>query len=175
VTPSETQTFSPTVTLTPTFNLSDTVTNTPSITPTFSVTKTLTVTKTVTKVPTITQTRTAVPTRTATATPTIDLSAVPTAGFVNADGVLRGNLGISMGAVKKGEDLCLGFAGKPDKTDVELYNFGGERVVISDLSGSRQCIQTGSLAPGVYFLRMKITLADGRTQDRWQRVAILPQ
>lgn len=168
-----TSTRTPTPTFSNTPNLSDTVTATRTIS------ATLTVTKTATRVSTLTATRTFQPTRTATATNTA--TTVPTAGpntvpaYLNADGVLGGNLGISMGAVKKGEDLCLGFAGRPDKTDIELYNFGGERVVISDLSGSRQCIQTGSLAPGVYFLRMKITLADGRTQDRWQRVAILPQ
>ena len=171
VTPSSTPSETPTLSSTPTFNLSDTATSTKT------VSATLTVTKTVTNVPTLTATRTIPPTRTVTVTNTPNLSAVPTStavGFTTADGVLGSNLGISMGAVRRGEDLVIGFAGTPDSTGIEIYNFNGERISTAALSGSRQAVQTGSFAPGIYLLKMNIKLLDGRTQERWQKIAILP-
>jgi hypothetical protein len=147
-TPSHSPTPSPTFTASPTATLS------------FTSSPTYTTTPTTTPTPTITPTWTESPTSTVspTALPTV---AAPSQQF------------LAPNPAHVGDSVCLGFGGETVTTHWDLYNFIGERV--GTLAAPAQvwpCYDTGSLAPGMYFVMVDATKPDGSVQKVQQRLAV---
>jgi hypothetical protein len=75
--------------------------------------------------------------------------------------------------VRHGQPLCLFFAATPISSDWEIYALNGERVASLHFRGeSQQCWEV-SVAPGIYFARLRVQTQAG-SEDHWQKIAVLP-
>jgi tripartite motif-containing protein 71 len=191
-TPSSTPSFTVTLTGSPSFTATPSRTATPTSTSTPSATQTLTATRTATPSATWTATPTATPSATATATPTSSFTQSPTVTpsftisptfspspthsvtprFMSSSG---------LGAVvawpvpaRPGQSLCLAFERQPSSAEWEAYNAAGERVATASTIGESHCWQSPTLAPGVYFLRLKVGFADGSSTEKTQKLVFVP-
>jgi hypothetical protein len=75
----------------------------------------------------------------------------------------------------RNEALCLYADGAPSSSTWNIYDVAGERVASLGFgSQAGGCWNSGSLAPGVYFIRLHFMMMDGATENRWQKIAVIP-
>jgi hypothetical protein len=141
--------------------------------PTITVTSTVTLSRTITVSATITPTLTVTEVSTSTPTPTITLTATVTATpAYAASGLGRAVLGPV--PAKAGEPLCLWHDGPPAASVVKLYNLLGQKVAEASFGGEyRNCLNTGGLAPGVYFAVIETIHPGGGITTVRQKVALV--
>jgi len=194
LTQSATITSTPTVTATPsissTLTVSATTTPTPTITATASISATKTHSATVTTTPTVTVT----PTKTVTFTqsPTVTVSPTPSIAFTSTitltptitDTPTRTptqNLSNGQGVVlapvpaKKGENICLYPDTPISSSRWGIYTVMGVSVAnLSFATPNGHCWDTSGYAPGLYFIKLKLTYSDGREAQAWKKVMVTP-
>jgi hypothetical protein len=74
---------------------------------------------------------------------------------------------------KKGDPVCMYFDSAPRTTEWLVLNTRGERVASLQFSSEvQQCWATQGVAPGIYFVRVKVNGLDGRQSTLVQKLAI---
>ena len=76
---------------------------------------------------------------------------------------------------QRGQKVCLYFTQVPASSEMAVYNVAGERigqVTVNDLNG--HCWDTSNAAPGIYFIKIDITYADGTKETIWRKAVIIP-
>ncbi len=79
--------------------------------------------------------------------------------------------------VKAGQPVCMYFNNTPSSAKWTVYNTAGEVVAVLNFSGpAKQCWDTGAakLAPGLYWIEIKVVNADSSMYTEWKRIAIQP-
>lgn len=177
-TPSPSWTASPTDSITPTATPSRTATETPTASPTATVSVTVSPTPSSTASASVTATISPsatvcpTPTRTFSPAPTVTASPGAAPAFASTD---LGKPVLGPVPLRAGEPLCLYFDAAPFSSACRVYNQAGQRVADADFGGKIDpCLATGRLAPGLYFVRVDVSYADGSKRIVDQKVAILP-
>jgi hypothetical protein len=189
-TASPTRTASPTATLTGTVSFTGTRTATASSTVTASFTHTRTASPSSTATPSSTQTLTFSSTPTPTASPTqtatpnltqtvvaLSWTPTPTVTLTDTPSFLRAAEPVILApqGAPQGTPICLGTQQRVQRSTWTVYSMAGQRVAaLSFGSQPSQCLATGNLAPGFYFVLLDVTLADGSVQKKTLKVAIGP-
>jgi hypothetical protein len=76
--------------------------------------------------------------------------------------------------VRQGEDLCAAPAKPLSDSHWQVFNLRGQTVAKLDQAGPSVCLQTGGIAPGVYFLKATSSFSDGSAGDDLKKIVILP-
>ena len=77
--------------------------------------------------------------------------------------------------IKKGEKVCLYPDAPISASRWEVYNVLG--VSMADLSfdaPNGNCWDTSGFAPGLYFVRLRLTYSDGRETQAWKKIVVKP-
>ena len=183
-TPTETPTSTetPVDTATPTFTAtpSETGSSTMTASPSSSATASATPSQSQTKTPSSTVTVTGTATQTATDPQLTQTSVVlsytptpsPTPAFLKSlvDHVVVGPV-----PARAGQPICLGSNKGASSSNWEVYNTAGQRISSLGFGGENsQCMQTQAIAPGIYYVKVKVEKSGGGTEDRWQKISIVP-
>lgn len=75
---------------------------------------------------------------------------------------------------KKGESFCL-YPDEPiGSSHWEVFNVLGVSIGSHDFTAPSACWNTAEMAPGVYFVRLKLKYFDGRETAFWKKVVVIP-
>jgi hypothetical protein len=108
-----------------------------------------------------------------TVSPTVTQTFTPVPFLASAAGLPPVVLGPS--PAKKGQPICLYTQQGVVSSTWTVYNSGNQKVsTLTFGSEAQQCCATDTLAPGMYYVSIKVTLADGSTVTKSLKVAILP-
>lgn len=106
-------------------------------------------------------------------TPTPTLTVTPTPILYKATS--NGTLALGPVPAKQGTPVCLYFDQAPRSSSWEVFNVRGQRVsALSFGLGEQACLDTTSIAPGIYIVRAKVEYAGGGTGTLSQKVVVLP-
>ncbi len=112
------------------------------------------------------------PTFTSTATSTSTATFTPTQTPVPAPRMI-----VAPVPVKAGQPVCMYFDITPVTAKWTVYNTVGEVIATLNFSGpAKQCWDTGAakLAPGLYWIEIKVVDPDTNVFTEWKRIAIQP-